>query len=198
MDMGDPYIAAVRSTVPGGEEKIVFGRFHVMRHVSKAVDDVRRQDHKERWSQGDATLKGTRHLWLWAAENIPAWRRPEFAALQRKDLKVGRAWAIKENLRRLWACGSEPEARSFFGRWYGWARRSRLAPVVKAARTLKHYVGGILRSLRHRITNACVEDLNSKIETIKKMACGFRNREHYKTAIYFHCGGLDLYPTAAT
>jgi transposase len=76
--------------------------------------------------------------------------------------------------------------------------RSRLAPVVKAARTLKHYVGGVLRFLRHRITNACVEGLNSKIETIKKMACGFRNREHYKTAIYFHCGGLDLHPVPAT
>ena len=198
MDMWDPYIAAVRGSVPGGEEKIVFDRFHVMRHVSKAVDDVRRQEHKELWSRGDATLKGTRYLWLWNAENIPEWRRPDFDALRQKDLKVSRAWAIKENLRQLWACGSEEEARSFFARWHGWAMRSRLAPVVKAARTLKHYVGGILRSLRHRITNACVEGLNSKIETIKKMACGFRNREHYKTALYFHCGGLDLYPTVAT
>jgi DNA-binding MarR family transcriptional regulator len=46
----------------------------------------------------------------------------------------------------------------------------------------------------HRITNAVSEGLNSKIQTIKKMAYGFRNREHFKTAIYFHCGGLDLYP----
>jgi transposase len=38
------------------------------------------------------------------------------------------------------------------------------------------------------------EGINSKIQTIKKMANGFRNREHFKTAIYFHCGGLDLYP----
>ncbi|MBM4039156.1 MAG: ISL3 family transposase [Planctomycetes bacterium] len=198
MDMWDPYIAAVRKAVPGGEEKIVFDRFHVMRHVSKAVDDVRRREHKELWSRGDGTLKGTRYLWLWNPENIPKWRLPDFEALRKKDLKVGRAWAIKENLRQLWACGSEEEARTFFARWYGWAMRSRLAPVVKAARTLKHYVGGVLRFLRHRITNACVEGLNSKIETIKKMACGFRNREHYKTAIYFHCGGLDLHPVPAT
>jgi len=198
MDMWAPYIAAVRNGVPGGGEKIVFDRFHVMQHVSKAVDAVRRQEHKELWRRGDATLKGTRYLWLWAEENIPEWRRPEFDALRRKDLKVGRAWAIKENLRQLWACGSEEEAASFFARWCGWALRSRLAPVVKAARTLKRHVGGILRSLRHRITNACVEGLNSKIETIKKMACGFRSREHYETAIYFHCGGLDLYPSVAT
>jgi transposase len=198
MDMGDPYIAAVRTLVPGAEEKIVFDRFHVMSHVSKAVDTVRRQEHKELHSRGDETLKGTRYLWLWNQEKIPEWRQPEFEALRKKDLKVGRAWAIKENLRELWACGSEEEGRSFFQRWYGWASRSRLAPVVKAARTLKHYLGGVLRSLRHRITNACVEGINSKIETIKRMACGFRNREHYKTAIDFHCGGLDLYPAAAT
>jgi transposase len=198
MDMWAPYIAAVRNEVPDGDEKIVFDRFHVMGHVSKAVDAVRRQEHKELSRQGDGTLKGTRYLWLWSEENIPEWRRPEFDALRRKDLKVARAWAIKENLRQLWGCGSEEEAASFFARWCGWALRSRLAPVVKAARTLKRHVGGILRSLRHRITNACVEGLNSKIETIKKMACGFRNREHYETAIYFHCGGLDLYPSVAT
>jgi len=198
MDMWDPYIAAVRASVPGGEEKIVFDRFHVMGHVSKAVDTVRRQEHKELRSRGDETLKGTRYLWLWNQEKIPEWRQAEFDALRKKDLKVGRAWAIKENLRELWACGSEEEGRSFFKRWYGWASRSRLVPVAKAARTLKHHMGGILRSLRYRITNACVEGLNSKIETIKKMACGFRNREHYKTAIYFHCGGLDLYPAVAT
>jgi transposase len=198
MDMWDPYIAAVRASVPGGEEKIVFDRFHVMSHVSKAVDTVRRQEHKELHSRGDETLKGTRYLWLWNQEKIPEWRQAEFEALRKKDLKVGRAWAIKENLRELWACGSEEEGRSFFQRGYGWASRSRLAPVVKAAGTLKHYLGGVLRSLRHRITNACVEGINSKIETIKKMACGFRNREHYKTAIYFHCGGLDLYPAVAT
>ena len=59
-------------------------------------------------------------------------------------------------------------------------------------------MGGVLRFVRHRITNACVEGPNSKIETIKKMACGICSREHYQTAIYFHCGGLSLYPAAAT
>jgi transposase len=46
----------------------------------------------------------------------------------------------------------------------------------------------------HPLTNATAEGLNSKIQMVKEMACGFRNREHYKTAIYSHCGGLDVYP----
>lgn len=194
MDMWDPYIAAVREALPKGEGKIVFDRYHVVGQVSKALDTVRRQESRELEEAGDTTLKGTRYLWLWNEENIPERRRPDFECLRRKDLKVSRAWAIKENLRRLWHSRTVNEARNFFAGWYGWAVRSRLAPVVKAARTLKSHLGGVVAFFKHRITNACVEGINSKIETIKKMACGFRNRENYKTAIYFHCSGLDLYP----
>ena len=88
------------------------------------------------------------------------------------------------------------DARDFFKGWYYWATHSRLPVMVKAAKTLKAHATGVLNFVVHRITNACAEGLNSKIETVKKMACGFRNREHYKTMIYFHCGGLDLYPAA--
>jgi transposase len=58
----------------------------------------------------------------------------------------------------------------------------------------RKYLPNILTYLKHRITNAVSEGINSTIQTIKKMACGFRNRERLKIAIYFHCGGLDLYP----
>jgi transposase len=82
----------------------------------------------------------------------------------------------------------------FFRKWYFWATHSRLAPVIEAARTIKRHLTNILTYLKHRITNALSEALNAKIEKIKRMACGYRNRDHYKTAIYFHCGGLDMYP----
>ena len=59
---------------------------------------------------------------------------------------------------------------------------------------IRERIDNVLRYYAHPITNAASEGLNSKIQTIKKMACGFRNREHFKTAIYFHCGGLDLDP----
>jgi len=58
----------------------------------------------------------------------------------------------------------------------------------------RKYLRNILTYLKHRITNAVSEGINSTIQTIKKMASGFRNREHFKIAIYFHCGGSDLYP----
>jgi transposase len=64
--------------------------------------------------------------------------------------------------------------------------------------TPSRHLPNILTYFTHRITNAVAEGLNSKIATIQKRACGFRNRDNFKTAIYFHCGGLDLYPASAT
>ena len=81
-----------------------------------------------------------------------------------------------------------------FKAWFFWATHSRLKPVIEKARMFRKYLRQILTYFRHRITNAVSEGLNSKIETIRKKAYGFRNREHFKTAIYFHCGGLNLYP----
>lgn len=194
MDMWDPYIAATKAYVPGAENKIVFDRFHVMKYVLKAVDDVRKSEHSELSANGEQVLKGTRYLWLWSEENIPQWRRGEFDELRAMDLRVCRAWALKENLRHLWSYRYEAPMRKYFKRWYFWAMHSRLEPIKKAAKTVKAHIDNIVTYARHHITNALGEAINGKIEKVKRMACGFRNRAHYRTAIYFHCGGLDLFP----
>jgi transposase len=194
MDMWDPFIAATKAYVPDAEKKIVFDRFHVMKYILKAVDDVRKSEHRELSENGEEVLKGTRYLWLWSEENIPEWRRGEFDELRTKDLRVCRAWAIKENLRHLWNYRYEAPMKKYFNRWYFWATHSRLEPIKKAAKTVKAHIANIVTYARHRITNALGEAINGKIEKVKRMACGFRNRAHYRTAIYFHCGGLDLFP----
>lgn len=194
MDMWDPYIAATRAYIPQAEEKIVFDHFHVTRQVTEALDQVRRQEHKALMAQGDEQLKRTRHLWLANRENVPGWRKEEFAAIRRANFKTGRAWSIKESLRKFWHYRYAKTALGYFRRWYYWATHSRLAPIVKAAKTLDKYLPNIMTYFKHRISNATAEGLNSKIQMVKEMACGFRNREHYRIAIYFHCGGLSLYP----
>lgn len=194
MDMWEPYIQATRKAVPGAEGKIVFDRYHIMAHLNSAVDRVRRKEHQELRERGVDLLKGTRYLWLWNEEHVPRERLCEFESLRRLDLKVARAHAMKETLRRLWSYRAWGWAKRFFARWYFWATHSRLSPIIEAARMLKRHLAGVLSYIRHRVTNALAEGINSKIETVKKMACGFRNREHFRTAILFHCGGLDLYP----
>ncbi len=194
MDMWDPYIAATKAYVPDADQKIVFDRYHATTQVTKAVDQVRRREHKALAAQGDLRLQGTKYLWLWNAENVPEWRRDEFQGVKNAELKTSRAWAIKEALRPFWNYVYPKWAAKYFRAWYFWATHSRLQPIIDAAKTLKRHLANLLTYFTHRITNATAEGINSKIQTIKLMACGYRNREHYKTAIYFHCGGLDLYP----
>ena len=110
------------------------------------------------------------------------------------NLKVGKAWAIKESLRELWEYRHSGLAHRFFKKWYAWASHSRLEPVKKVANMLKEHLENVLTYCRHRVTNAVAEGLNSKIMAIKRRACGYRNKEHFKIAIYFYCGGLNLYP----
>lgn len=193
-DIWDPYLASIREHVPESEKKLVFDRYHLMAHMLKAVDTVRKQEHRELKEGGRDLLTGTKYLWLYSRENLPAKRRGEFARLRKKRLRTGRAWAIKENLRDLWGYQSLTWALKHFESWYAWAIRSRLKPVKTVARMFRKYLKNIMTFFQHRITNAVSEALNSTIQTIKKRACGFRNREHFKIAIYFHCGGLDLLP----
>ncbi|MGH8760143.1 MAG: ISL3 family transposase [Burkholderiales bacterium] len=194
MDMWQPYINATHAHVPQAHEKIVFDRFHIMMHMSKAVDTVRKQEHRQLMAFDDERLKGTKYLWLYSKENLPTSRREEFKMLFGQELKVARAWAIKEALRTLWDYRSESWARRFFQRWYFWATHARLPAVRDVARTLKAHLDNIVTYCRHQVTNGVAEGLNSKIMAIKRRACGYRNPEHFKTAIYFFCGGLDLYP----
>jgi transposase len=198
MDMWDPYIAATKDLVPEGDKKIVFDRFHVMRQVTDALDKVRRKEHKVLMKKGEECLKGTKHLWLMNEEKIPDWRKGEFDEIRKMKLKTGRAWAIKESMRHFWNYSYPKNAEKYFKRWYFWATHSRLEPMIKAAKTLKRHLPNILTYFKHSITNAVTEGLNSKIQTVKQMACGFRNREHYRKAIFFHCGGLDLYARSAS
>ena len=194
MAMWEPYIQATLGTVPEAAEKIVFDRFHGMGHVGKAVDTVRKQEHRDLMASGDVTLKGSKYLWLYSREHVPERRRDEFNALIRQELKVGRAWAIKAARRRLWHYVYPASGWKFWKRWYFWATHSRLEPIRKAAETVRRHIDNILPYYQHPVTNAMSEGLNSQIQKIKSMACGFRNLEHFKIAIYFHCGGLDLSP----
>lgn len=85
-------------------------------------------------------------------------------------------------------------AEKFFQRWYWWATHSRLKPMIDVAKMLKRHLSNILTYLRHQITNAMMEGFNSKIQTIKANARGYRNFANYRIAILFYCGKLALYP----
>lgn len=195
LDMWPAYINACRDKVPDADDKMVFDRFHIMRHVVDAVDKVRKQEHKALMAVGDDTLTKSKYLWLTSPENMTDKARDRFEEFKSAELKTGRAWALKEALRELWSYTSVAWATKFWKRWYFWATHSRLVPMMEAAKLIARHLQNVLTYFTHRITNAVAEGLNSKIATVQKRACGYRNPDHFKIAVYFHCGGLNLYPT---
>jgi transposase len=168
MDMWEPYVFSTLEHVPDAANKIVFDRFHVMKHMLEAVDSVRKAEHRILQSEDDDTLKGTKYFWFFSEENLPEEYAERFAHLRRLHLKTGRAWAIKESLRDLWNYQSKGWARRHWQAWHTWAIRSRLKPVVKVARMIKAHLENVLTYCEHRITNATIEGLNSKIQAVKK------------------------------
>ena len=70
--------------------------------------------------------------------------------------------------------------------------------MIKVAKLIADHLPNVLTYFMHRITNAVAEGLNSKVATVQKRACGYRNPNHFKIAVYFHCGGLNLYPASVT
>lgn len=196
MDMWDAYIVAVEDHIPDAERKIAFDKFHIAKHLGEAVDKVRRQEHKALLAQGVETLKGSKYLWLTNPDALDADRWAAFQPLRTATLKTARAWALKEVAMSLWRYRSRAWARKGWLRWYSWAIRSRLEPVRKVARMVKRHLEGILNAVTLGVTNAHAEGINATIQRIKFTARGFRNRERFRNAIYFHLGGLDLYPAS--
>ena len=194
MDMWKPYQAACRKWIPDAEAKTVLDRFHIERHLNQAVDQVRQQEHRHLQAQGIDLLKQSKWDWLYRPENLPTTRRIRFDDLRQYDLKTVRAHAIKEHFRHFWRYTYAGFAQRFFKRWYFWATHSRLSPIIQVAKRLKRHEDRIFSFFRLRATNAIAEGINNKIQSIKKKAYGFRNIQRFIDAIYFHCGGLQLYP----
>jgi len=192
-DMWQPYLEATRAAVP--QAAIVHDKFHCAKELNKAVDLVRRREHRALKREGDETLSRTKYLWLKNPDNWTEHQRAHFRSLKLDSLKVGRAWAIKEAFADLWDYRYAASAKKFFDRWYFWATHSRLEPIIDAAKTLRRHLTGLLAYTKHRITNAVAETTNATIQLIKANARGYRNFTQYRIAILFHCGKLDLYPT---
>lgn len=194
MDMWEPYVQSTRTHLPAAESKIVFDKFHVVKHLHEAVDHVRRAEHRALKRTGDDRLTGSKYLWLMRPRDMSLTQRQAFRALQGADLKVARAWTLKEHFRAFWEYTYPGAARTFFARWFWRATHSRLRPLAEVAKLIQRHLPNLLTYLRHGLTNAGLEAVNAVIQWVKKTARGFRNPEHFKIAIYFHCGGLDLYP----
>ncbi len=195
MDMHQAYVNSVQQHLPNGENKIVFDKFHVAKHLGEAVDRVRRAENKALQKDEDDRLVGTKYDWLRNPNNFGRVAWAEFRELRESKLKTARAWALKEHGMQFWECRTARQAERHFTWWYRWATHSRLKPMIEKAKMLKSRLPHLLTYFKYGLTNATSESLNSKIQWVRYTARGFRNFQNFATAIYFHCGKLDMAPS---
>jgi transposase len=194
MDMSAAYVKAAKQVIPLAETKIVHDRFHVMQMATMAVDKVRRGEHRQLMKDDDDRLSKTKYIWLTSFEKLSEKQQELFDATYDLQLQTGKAWAYKEMLRDLWSQSSAASATAFFNDWYKRVIHTNLKPMKTVARSIRERLQNVVNYCTHQITNAVAEGMNSKIMSIKRRVGGFRNRQNFKTAIFFYCGGLSLYP----
>lgn len=194
MDMWRPFINSALKSLPQGASAVTHDPFHIVQHMNKAVDAVRRREQPLLGADAGKALKGTRFMWLYGFENLPPKWSERMKAMKDGKTRTARAWRLKELFRDFYQCENWAQAEAFFKDWYASAIRSKLEPVKKVARMIKEHLPQVLNFFIHRVTNAFSEGINSMIQELVKRANGYRNRERLKRDLYFHLGGLDLYP----
>jgi transposase len=193
MDMWDAYAAAARERAP--QAAIVHDHFHVSKHLNEAVDKVRKKEHAQLRKEGKDWLGGMKYIFLRNPDKWTPEHEEAFEAVQELNLKVADAWALKEDFKEFWQQITRELGKGLFNRWErAVKKKDGLEPLKKVAAMLRSRLANLLNYFEHRITNAHAEGFNSKIQSLKALARGFRNFENYRATILFHCGKLSLYP----
>lgn len=192
MDMWAPYLDVVRERAPQAE--VCFDRFHVVRHLNAAIDEVRRSLVRTLTRPFRDVVKGTRFVLLKNPWNLTPKQKRSLRELVRTNSPLSRAWYLKEDFQRFWDYESPGWAKRHLDQWLWWASHSRLEPFKDFARMIRKHQAGILAWTKRRISNGALEGVNNKIKLVSHRSYGFRNDERYIEAIYHNCSALPLPP----
>lgn len=192
VDMWKPFKTSIERNLANA--KIVYDKFHVMKHLSKAVDTIRKQENKSLIKEGKNDLKQTKYVWLTNKANWTAKQQELFENLMNMNLKVGFAWSLKEFFKIFWNLRNVKIAKLFLKIWDKEVLLSQLEPMIKFSKMVKEHLDGILNYIEFNITNAVAEGINSKIQHLIYSARGFRSFDNYRISVLFYCGNLDMFP----
>ncbi|OEU41498.1 ISL3 family transposase [Methanosarcina sp. Ant1] len=184
-DMSPSFISGISSEFP--DAKITFDKFHVMKMINEAVDEVRKQEQST-----IKELKNSKYLWLKNEENLSEKQSERFQNLKNQNLKTVRAYNIKLSLQEFWNSQNRKKAAQYLKKWYFRATHSRLTPITEAANTVKKHWDGILNYFDSKITNGILEGINSIVQLQKRNARGFKNVQYFINMIYLKLGKLKF------
>jgi transposase len=190
LDMWAPYLASVQHHVP--QATLVFDRFHVVQHLNRALDEVRRAEVRRLAHQELIDLKKTRFILLKNPWNLTPKEHRRLSHLLKLNLPIIRAYYLKEEFQRFWDYLQEKRAKAHLKQWLWWATHSRLQPMIEFARLVKDHLPGLLAWTKLRISNGALEGMNNKVKLVSHRSFGFRKPDYFIAAIYHCCADLPL------
>lgn len=190
-DMWQPYLKVIAKKA--GQALHVLDRFHIMVHLNRAIDEVRRQEVKRLEATGqEPVLKHARWCLLKRSENLTDDQVVKLGTLLKYNLQSVRAWLQREDFQRFWEYTSPAAAARFLKEWCGRAMRSRLKPFKRVVKMLRRHEPLILNWFRAKgtISAGMVEGLNYNVKLTMRKAYGFQTEAAIKTALYHRLGVL--------
>jgi transposase len=189
-DMWDPYLKTIKDRAP--KAAVVFDKFHIVQHLMKAVDEVRREEARSLRETNPELLKRTRYIWLKNPWNLTPKQKQRLGYLEKLNLRTNRAYLLKETFREFWEYKTQQLAKQFLKKWFWWATHSRLKPMRDFAWMLRRHEKGILNYFETRIDNGAVEGMNRKAKVLSQRAYGYRTFETFSLALYHVLGDLPM------
>ena len=184
LDMSKAFVKGITESFENAH--LTFDKFHIIKLMNDAVDDVRREEQKTK-----PELKSTRYVWLKNNENLTDKQREVFNGIRLSTLQTAKALRFRETLQDLYAQPPE-DAETFLNWWYYWATHSRIPQVIKVAKTIKAHWDGVVRWFQSRLNNGFMEGINSLVQAAKARARGYRSTRKMKVTIYLLTGKLDF------
>lgn len=183
MDMWKPFRTAAQAHAP--QAAILFDKFHVMRHLGKALDEVRKAEYARLSGKQRRFIKGQKYTLLSARENLTLEGRKALRELLAANKRLHTAYLLKESFGQLWSYEREGWARRFFDNWRASLKWQRLKPYEKFTEMIERHWDGIAAYCQpdNKVSLGFVEGLNNKIRVIQRRAYGLRDEEYLRLKI---------------
>lgn len=190
-DMSEAFLKGTLTHLPKAE--ITFDRYHIKSHLSKAVDEVRREESKHERE----LLKNTRYMWLKRPKNLTDRQRDLLDELLAQPLETVRAYTLAQQFEHFYELDDPDTAEEYLRRWITEVDASGLEPLQQFARMLEDHWLGVIRWHHSRISNGLLEGLNSLIQAAKRRARGYRTNRNFIAMIYLIVAKLNAGPVTA-
>ena len=183
MDMWKPFRNATRTHAP--QAAILFDKFHIMAHLGKALDTVRKSEYARLSGDKRRFIKGQKYTLLSHRENLDLDGKRALKTLLAANKRLNTAYLLKESFGQLWDYEREGWARKFFDNWRASLKWQRLEPYEKFAEMIDRHWDGIAAYCKpeNKVSLGFVEGLNNKIRVIQRRAYGLRDEEYLRLKI---------------